>query len=242
MTSSDSYYRRQAEARGLKTNADVEALTDLMSISYDRLLPNWLPASRTAAIYELACGPGVMLRYLKRKGYTNISGSDMSECQIALAKAASFPVKLSDSIQELKSHPDGTWDCLIAIDFIEHLPKDVLTDFLIQSHRVLKKGGLLILRGPNGDSPLVGRNLYNDITHFWAYTTVATRALLQIAGYSRIDFADESLASLQKQRWIKVPLMRFSQWLLRLIMRAATKEDVQYWSPSLYVFARKNID
>ena len=234
-----AYYDYQAEARGLKTPADVEELTTSMSPVYQRILPRWLPADRNAAIYEIACGPGIMLRYLKRHGYSNISGSDFSLCQIDLAKAAGLSVIRADSIHELESHTDSKWDCLIAIDFIEHLPKDVLLSFLGLAFRKLKPDGSLILRTPNGDSPFVGRHLFCDITHVWGYTTVAARALLEIAGFRKIDFLDESIPSLQVHRWLKAPVMKISQTLLRLLIRAATKENIRFFSPSIYIVAWK---
>jgi hypothetical protein len=115
------------------------------------------------------------------------------------------------------------------------LPKEALLEFLALAARKLKPGGCLILRGPNGDSPLVGRNLYNDITHVWAYTTIALRALLQMSGFERVAFADECEASVQRQRWLKVPLMRLTRALVRGLIRAAVREHVQWLSPSIYV-------
>jgi SAM-dependent methyltransferase len=234
-----AYYTYQATARGLNTSADVDALTALMAPTYQRLLTSWLPPQRDALIYEIACGPGVMLRYLRQQGYTHASGSDSAECQTVLARSAGLAVIQADSLEELKRHPAENWDCLIAIDFIEHLRKDVLIEFLAQCHRTLKPGGSLILRAPNGDSPFVGRNLFNDITHVWAYTSIATRALLGMAGFQRVEFADESVASVRRHRWLKVPLMRLSQAILRRLIHAATREDVRWLHPSIYLCAWK---
>src|SRR5438477_12003027 len=133
----DAYYKYQAQARGFDSAADVEAAVDTMARAYGRLLSRWLPAQPHAEIYEVACGPGIMLRYLKRSGYINISGSDSSACQIALARAAKLDVEQRDSLQDLAQHRDERWNCLLAIDFIEHLPKDVLIDFFSLSHRKL---------------------------------------------------------------------------------------------------------
>ena len=116
--SGESYYNYQARARGLNSVADVEVATDYMDACYRQLLGNWLPGDRSAAIYEVACGPGIMLRYLLRAGYHNISGSDLSACQIDLARASGLRATQADSIQELEKDADGIWDCLIAIDFI----------------------------------------------------------------------------------------------------------------------------
>ena len=168
-----------------------------------------------------------------------MSGSDSSVSQIDLARAAGLSAKLADSLIELQQQPAETWSCLIAIDFIEHLPKDVLIDFLAQAQRTLKPGGCLILRAPNGDSPFVGLNLFNDITHYWAYTTVATHALVKMAGFTSVEFRDESLASIQHHRWLKVPLMRFSRALLRGAIRSVIRERLEFLSPSIFVGARK---
>ena len=238
--SGEAAYDYQAIARGLRNPADVEALTDEMAPAYRHILTGWLPANLDAPIYEMACGPGVMLVYLKRLGYTNISGSDSSACQIDLARAAGLDVKLANSIDELEAHPDARWDCLIAIDFIEHLPKDVLIRFMALALRKLKPGGRLILRAPNGDSPFVGRNLFGGITHIWAYTTGEARGLLRMAGFSRVEFAEESLAMIQRQRWIKVPLMKLAQAFLRGLIQAATREQISLLAPSYFAVAWKS--
>ncbi|MGA2747419.1 MAG: class I SAM-dependent methyltransferase [Verrucomicrobiota bacterium] len=239
MNAIESYYSYQAVARGLTSDAAVEELTNIMSGVYDRLLPRWLPSDRKAEIYEVACGPGIMLRYLKRRGYTKLGGSDSSASQIELAQAGGLSVVVGDSLEALKRRSRESLDCIIAIDFIEHLAKDVLVEFLAESHRTLRKDGRLILRAPNGDSPLVGRNLFNDITHYWAYTSIATEALLKMAGFQRVEFADECLASIRQWRWIKVPLMKCSQALLRALIRSATRENVQVLGSSIYAAAWK---
>jgi len=231
----EAAYAYQATARGLRTVADVEALVDFMAPAYRKLVSRWFPSDRTAAIYEAACGPGIMLRYLKREGYTNLCGSDSSECQIDLARAAGLDVKLADSVAELEKHPDNKWDRIIGVDFVEHLPKDVLLRFYSLAFRKLKPGGGLILRAPNGDSPLVGRNLFGGITHVWAYTAGETRGLLQMAGFAKVEFAEfESRALGRWPSWIKVPIMTLSHALLRKLIHAATREDIEFLASSIY--------
>lgn len=236
MTARD-FYDYQTRARGLQTPADAEALAEQMAPTYRRVLGGWLPAARSAAIYEVACGPGTMLRFLRAEGYTNLGGSDLAACQVDLARAAGLPVTLADSLQELRRQADGTWDCVLAIDFVEHLSKDAFVGFLGECHRTLKPGGCLILRLPNGGSPFGGLHLFNDITHEWTYTGHAMRALLKMTGYGTVAFADETLPSIREHRWLKVPLARLAQAALRLIIRAATREDVTCLSPSFYVGA-----
>src|SRR5688572_33050840 len=99
-----AYYAYQSMARGLTSTAAVEAEVDAVSQVYRHILPPWLPDDRGAAIYEVACGTGIMLRYLKRQGFTRISGSDSAPGQIELARAGGLNVVQADSLQELARH------------------------------------------------------------------------------------------------------------------------------------------
>lgn len=170
----DSYYEFQGDARGLHTSSGVEVAAGVAARAYRRLLVDWLPEDRNAAIHEAGCGPGIMLRYLAGEGFSNLSASDISAREVVLARQTGANVAVAHSQVDLAQQPTESLDCIIAIDFIEHLARDEVIEFLAQSNRALSGGGSLILRMPNGDSPLVGRNLYNDITHVWAYTCVAT--------------------------------------------------------------------
>jgi SAM-dependent methyltransferase len=233
------YYMYQSIARGLKTPADVVKISEIYFDVYDRLLRDWIPANREAHIFEVACGPGIFLLWLKANGYQWAVGSDSSDVQIGLAKGNGLEVKLIDAIADLRSYSDASLDCVVALDFYEHLPKELLLDFLSESFRVLRSGGRLILRGPNGDSPVVGRALYNDITHFWALTSVAFDAILKMSGFSHVDFRDDTIASIVKQRWVRVPLARLGQTLLRALIRVSTRENIKYLSSSFFICASK---
>jgi SAM-dependent methyltransferase len=233
------YYERQAIARGHVSPEDVLANVALNSGMYDRILLPWLPRDRNKFVYEVACGAGICLKWLATRGYANSAGSDSSDVQIALAKANGMNVSLQDALADLGSRPDGSIDCLIALDFYEHLPKEVLLDFLKDAYRVLAPGGKLILRGPNGDSPLLGRALYNDITHCWALTSVAFNALLRMFEFSMTEFKDDTLARFDRRRWLRVPLAWLAQQVLHWLFRLATRENIRYFSSSFFICATK---
>jgi hypothetical protein len=59
----------------------------------------------------------------------------------------------------------GTFDLVAALDLIEHLTTEEIRKFLSDSASMLKKGGFVFLRFPNGSSPF-SLELYNgDVTH-----------------------------------------------------------------------------
>lgn len=232
------YYSYQAEARQIRSAADVEDVATQKSYIYDRIVLPKL-GSKDQFVVEAACGHGSFLCWLRNRGFSNSLGIDSSPEQIALARSAELRVEIEDVGEWLKMQPDETVNKIVGIDLIEHLSKDAFVGFLSGCQRVLRKDGHLILRYPNGDSPLVGLNLFNDITHIWTYTSTAMRSVSAMCGFADAEFVDESAAAIRDMRWIKVPLCRITQKFLGILLQAATREKVTSWSPHTWVFLEK---
>lgn len=234
-----AYYDHQAKARSLATPQEFAEKFEYYKNLYDRLLPSWLPEDRSASIYEVACGPGLLLKWMAGRGYTRVRGTDSSEPQIELAKSMGLPATLEDSLADLAAMPADSLDCIIALNFYEHLPKEVFLDFLQLCGKALKPGGRLILQGPNADSPLVGRNLFNDITHFWTYTSVSLKALFGMFGMTVVKSQDDVIEGIYHHRALKVPLARLSRRILRGLFTAASREHVTSFGMFLWTMAEK---
>ena len=56
---------------------------------------------------------------------------------------------------------DGAFDCIVAIDVLEHLPDD--QPFLLEMRRVLHKEGTLIVTVPNGDPTLLANRIKSAV-------------------------------------------------------------------------------
>jgi 2-polyprenyl-3-methyl-5-hydroxy-6-metoxy-1,4-benzoquinol methylase len=235
----EDYYVYQSTARGLHTETDVERLVSTYAPIYDRVFPRFLPADKGALIYEAACGNGIFLRWARSRGWKNLQGSDISTRELERASSAGFDVENTDSVKALKARPENSIDAIVAIDFIEHVPRDVLLEFLFAACHALKPGGCLIMRGPNGGSPFCGNNLFNDITHVWAYTPTALRSICSMAGFGQVDYLDDTRVSIQQRRWLKVPLMIVAQGILKSLFRAASHDDFRLIGASYYACARK---
>jgi 2-polyprenyl-3-methyl-5-hydroxy-6-metoxy-1,4-benzoquinol methylase len=228
------YYKYQAKARSVRSLADVQRVAGEKAYLYDRLVHPWLPAERHRPLGELACGHGSFLCWLQRCGFANICGVDSSAEQVALAQQVGVDVELDDVNHWLAKRPGGHFEVLVGIDLAEHLSKDDFMEMLYGAFTTLVPGGSLILRLPNGDSPLVGMNLFNDITHVWTYTPNCLNSLALMHGFSRTEFADEGYEVIRDHRWLKVPLGKISALILRGLIQAATRERVRHLSPNLW--------
>lgn len=228
------YYQFQAEARGVRSLDDVRRLAGEKAYLYDQFVRRWLPEDLAQPIAELACGHGSFLHWLKARNFSNVAGVDSSAEQVALAQQVGAGADQDDVNRWLARQPKNHFAALVAIDLIEHLPKDDFMELLRGVHAALSPGGSLILRLPNGGSPFVGLNLFNDITHIWTYTPNCLNSLAEMHCFSRTEFADEGSEAIRDHRWLKVPLAKLSAVVLRALTLAATHEKIQHLSPNLW--------
>lgn len=233
------YYRYQVTARNVHGLEDIEKQAREKAYVFDRVVLPRLPSSREAKVVELACGHGTFLAWLRMHSYTQVTGVDTSPEQISMARRVQGVTAVLEDVNKwLAAQPNHSVDALVAIDLIEHVSKDEFMQLLHEAAHVLRPGGVLLLRYPNGDSPLVGLNLFNDITHVWTYTTNCVRTLAMMHGYISSDFVDESSDVVRDHRWIKVPVGRFVRFVLSSLIRASTREKIRYWSPHIWAELR----
>lgn len=149
---------------------------------YDRYLRGWLPDDPDAAILDAGCGTGRLLAFLRRRGYSQISGVDLSPQQVELARKAQLPVEQGDVLEYLAERP-AAFDFITAMDLVEHLSRDEILRFIELARQALRPGGTLIVQTPNPDSPFFGSVRYGDLTHEIALAPRVMCALLRAGGF-----------------------------------------------------------
>ena len=178
----DRYTSRFQDAKG---QFDSSA-ADNWGKAYESYLNNWLPKQKDAAILEVGCGDGRLLHFLKKNKYTNIIGIDISPEQILLAKQVTNNVVQTDAIEFLEA-ANNEYDMIIGLDFIEHLYKNEMFDFLTNCQKALKPGGSIILQTLNGQSPFVPSILYGDFTHEICFTPKNLKNILKLCGFHKFQ-------------------------------------------------------
>jgi 2-polyprenyl-3-methyl-5-hydroxy-6-metoxy-1,4-benzoquinol methylase len=150
--------------------------------AYKSYLKDWLPKQKDTAILEVGCGGGKLLHFLKTRKYSNLTGIDISPEQILLAQQVTSQVIQADAIEFLKT-TNNRYDLIIGLDFIEHLYKYELFDFLTNCHKALKPDGSIILQTPNAQSPFATSILYGDFTHEICFTPKSLQHVLKLCGF-----------------------------------------------------------
>ena len=143
----------------------------------------WLGRNRDLRILEVGCGAGSLQLALRERGYTRCHGIDLnSEFVRHGLKVLGVNIETATWRQYLESS-DYLYDVIIALDVLEHLPKEELVATLRASRAHLSSTGLLIIRTPNALCPFVLPTLYGDLTHQFVITPLACKGLLRTAGF-----------------------------------------------------------
>lgn len=179
-------YERYATVVMNQTGPLALDAADRWGASYDTYFRHWLPAAKDAAIVDLACGSGGLLRFFTKRGYTQVIGVDISPEQVALARQVHDRVERANIIEFLKDK-QGEFDLITGLDVIEHLTRDEGLDLLDAAAAALRPRGRLILQLPNMDSPWGLTIRYADNTHEIGYNPKSLGQLLGLAGLTNIE-------------------------------------------------------
>ncbi|HUT53010.1 MAG TPA: class I SAM-dependent methyltransferase [bacterium] len=150
-------------------------------------LSRWLPTEFSSSILDLGCGQGDLLAFLLERGYGSVTGVDLSSEQAALARSRAPGAEIVEmDLFEFLADESEAYDCVTALDLIEHLEKKEVIPFLDLVYKALRPGGRLILQTPNAASPWGMAVRYDDFTHDCCFTPGALAQVLALAGF--VDF------------------------------------------------------
>lgn len=184
-------YRQRLNDAYLSTHFGRIRTPDLVGIRRDfpffrrHFLPH-LPRDERSQILDLGCGYGSMLYTLRRHGYSNVAGVDISPEQVQLASRLGIEgVVQADLLAHLRTRP-AAYDVILAIDVLEHFSKSELIDVVDAVAAALRPGGRFIVHTVNAESPFFGRLRYGDLTHELALTSRSIGQLLRLGGFEAV--------------------------------------------------------
>jgi O-antigen chain-terminating methyltransferase len=143
--------------------------------------------SETMPLLDVGCGRGEWLELLKDE-HLNAKGVDSNRVLVEWCRNRDLEVAEDDLISCLHRQPDSSLGAVSGFHIIEHLPIETLVEFLNQTVRVLKPGGVVIFETPNPQNVLVGScNFYFDPTHRNPLPSQVTKFLLESRGFVGVE-------------------------------------------------------
>ena len=160
------------------------------------------------AILDIGCSGGALLRILKKKGYNDVVGIDISKESIKQCKKKGLKnVHVMNGAKT--SFDTEQFDIIIASDILEHIKLE--EEALKEWKRILKKNGKLLIFVPAFNS--LWSNHDNIYRHYRRYTKKSLRKSL-----SKVNFKLEKVSY-----WNFVSF--FPASLVRFLQRYSTKEN-----------------
>jgi len=140
----------------------------------------WAQPQVSGRILDVACGTGYGSALLARSG--NVTGLDKHAGAIEMARGRAPQLDFQECVLPPIPFADGSFDAVVTFETVEHIDDDVA--YIAEVHRVLKRGGLLLLSTPNAAVSSPSGSIHNP-WHVREYTLDGLRALL--GGFDRIE-------------------------------------------------------
>lgn len=121
-------------------------------------------------VLDVGCGIGDVVRMLSDRSLRS-TGVDISMHSLTIARGASPSGDYVAASADRLPFPDGTFDALISIEVLEHLPDDRAG--AIEMARVLKPNGLLVASVPNHYYFPSYRRLMGHLRHYDRHSLLA---------------------------------------------------------------------
>jgi 2-polyprenyl-3-methyl-5-hydroxy-6-metoxy-1,4-benzoquinol methylase len=153
---------------------------------FDHLFRSLLEANKSMDIVEAGCGPGHFLYWAESRGFQSVSGFDLSNEQVELARSLGLRAEEA-SFQSFLPRARESYDWIVALDLVEHLTRDEGLEFLDLCREALRPGGRIFLTTPNGAGLRSGPVSTGDLTHETIYSPQTIALALRLTGYEAIE-------------------------------------------------------
>ena len=241
MTNGAPDYRSIAYGRyGADSSPDYVRLAS----AYARRLSGRLKPEASWTCLDLACGYGNFLAFLRHSGVRDYLGIDGAEPAVRAAQRefGEDHARVGNVFDLLRANAKP-YRLLSSLDFIEHLRKDEVFEFLSLAREALEPGGYLLIRTPNAGAPFGMAARYNDITHEVCFSTNAIADTLARSGLKTSDIWEDAAnprTILQAAHWLCWQATRF-------VIRATDAAETGSWGDgiltrNMWVLARKPDD
>ena len=191
-----SFYEGYAEAKGW-TGDDSASQFPFFDHLADRA------GMKPGRLLEVGFGEGSLLDWAKARGY-HASGNDIIPSMVDAARKRGLDVRLGGL--KAGDFAEKSFDWIVAMDVLEHLTTAEIIEHLSLFRALLRPGGKVVARFPNGASPFFGVHQFGDVTPLTPLSPeslgqLARKAGMQVSAELRIRPYPAGAAAKVK-RWI----------------------------------------
>ena len=232
------YARYVSTLKSEQLHRDERRVNEFFRSYRHRFLPllNDVPAEDP--ILELGCGPGYLMEFLRREGFKNIEGIDISQEQVRIAKTQGLKAAVADAFKFL-SRKRQSYSVIISIDFIEHFSKEELLKLLPLVNKALKKNGVFIVQTPNGQGLFPGQVIFGDLTHLTIFAEDSLRQILELSGFTNVQFKETVPIPDTLDGKVNFVLWKSIRAVIRLVRQIEAKNSSRLWTENMIAWGKK---
>ena len=116
-------------------------------------------------IFEVGFGDCDFMLWAREMGH-QVFGVEINTSLVESARKIGLDVECADAITYVSSYTGARiYDVVTLFDVLEHQTMDEMVELMSNLSRLVKKGGLVLIRVPNGQSPFGCLHQYGDATH-----------------------------------------------------------------------------
>jgi 2-polyprenyl-3-methyl-5-hydroxy-6-metoxy-1,4-benzoquinol methylase len=138
-------------------------------------------------VIDVGCGRGEFLELMKEAGIP-ARGIDQNEELIALCRRKGLDAGVADMFAYLRDLADEAIDGVFCAQVVEHLPPDLVTEFVRLAHAKLRRGGVLAIETPNPEClAIFATHFYLDPTHTRPIPPALLTFYVEEQGFGQIE-------------------------------------------------------
>ncbi|MFV2045716.1 MAG: methyltransferase domain-containing protein, partial [Anaerolineales bacterium] len=130
---------------------------------FDKVL-RWIDSERPNGVLELGCGLGYLGSEIADRFGARVTGLDLSEQALTMAADRHHRPSFLRSDAINLPFTSGSFDCVLAVNLVEHLDGHDQQSLISEARRVLRPEGFLIISTPDPRS-IYARIMIRDATH-----------------------------------------------------------------------------
>jgi 2-polyprenyl-3-methyl-5-hydroxy-6-metoxy-1,4-benzoquinol methylase len=169
---------------------NLQCIDDCGISKVDRMM-QFVPKGQRAL--EIGCFPGVLMQKLTDAGYSHVVGIEPSLKYIPfICEQAKEAIVINGYFPEItKEAPEETFDVIVGMDVFEHV--DDYEAFIKEAHRLLAKGGTMVLMSPIilEDGLYRKRDFAHPDEHCWIHSESFLR-----------EYLSEIFSEVKFTRWV----------------------------------------